>query len=272
MMINAFAYFIPDHSARVVRSLMSLDQSLRPVYYGLGERANRHDGVVSGSESFAAFRMTNDAYTLRAPEIQYEVMLPKGRDGSLSLTSKHGRQEFRAEELTLRMRAPLQAEPEPCEEAEAQVLKVMRRLLNNVPIRFAFAAEGDERWHRNGFYRQFNVPGGVCPSAVRVGEDYTRYLPGLYWLTAISADLLDDYDIRLIDLPEWLQMSTHSPPGGKTFLLRAYGHSWEWRDNAARIDDLCECLPGCFSIRKIHGKLAAAKTVLEMHDVQHCWR
>lgn len=271
-MLTHSIFYEPAVGDRLVLSLLSLPDLLRPRHYGLGERPTERDGDVSDSEAFASFLRSNKSYDLRASKCHYDIMMSRGKDVSLNIYSHYGSQWSAGEDYVQRAREPLKAEPEECRKGDELSLVIMQHLLKDVPIRFAYAAQHDELSHRNGFYREYEVHGRTMHMPLRIGRDYTRYLPGLYWMTAISADLLAHRDIRLDNFPDWLRVSTYEPLGGKTYFLRAYDHSWQWRDYAAKIDDLCERLAGCFSVRRIRAELMDAHTPAEFSSAVGRWR
>jgi hypothetical protein len=272
MLLTHLIYFEPAVCDRLIASLLSLPETERPRRYGLGERPTKCDGDVSDLEEFAGFRKKYTTYNLRASKCGYERVMRRGKDSSLSVSSKYGIRRFRVEDYSQRAREPLKARAERCPEGEEQSLLIMEHVLKDVPIRFAYAAQHDELSHRNGFYREYEVNGGTMRMPLSVGLDYTRYFPGVYWMTAISADLLARHRIHLDEFPEWLHVSTYAPLGGKTYLLRPYDHSWQWQDYAAKIDDLCERLPGCFSVRRIREELMEALTPAEFSSAVARWR
>lgn len=135
-----------------------------------------------------------------------------------------------------------------------------------LPIMFGYACEHEERVHRNRIERRMDY--GVHEAWV--GRDFSRYLPGVYWLTAIPVEMQRRLDISIDNLRA-LAVDV-SLVGNRNWLLRLYSRPDQWRGEALKLDKWCSGSPGCFSKAVAEKALNQASNFIEASACIKEWR
>ena len=138
--------------------------------------------------------------------------------------------------------------------------------LAELDVRFGYACAHEEREHRNRVVRKMSY--GVHEGWV--GRDFSRYLPGLYWLTVIPVDLQQRLGVsvdRLRDLALELKLLSN-----RNWLVRLYEEPQGWRNEAPRVDAWCATTPGAFSKSAAEESLSGAQNFIEASTLMKEWR
>lgn len=138
--------------------------------------------------------------------------------------------------------------------------------LAELAISFGYACAHEEREHRNRVARKMSY--GVHEAWV--GRDFSRYLPGLYWLTAIPVGLQQSLGVS-VDLLRDAALEMNLL-GNRNWLVSLYAEPEDWGPAAARIDAWCSVTPGVFSKAAAEEVLSNARNFLEASTLIKEWR
>lgn len=124
-----------------------------------------------------------------------------------------------------------------------------------------------ERDHRNKHF----VTIGKNHIESGIGNDLNKYIPGVYWYTLLSDDLLSKHGVDLASLSD--EAISNEPLGdGSLHLLKFYEKPQDWKVNAERLDNLCEKVDGVFSRRSVEAAVQGVSNYLEYDDIIADWR
>jgi hypothetical protein len=130
---------------------------------------------------------------------------------------------------------------------------------------FGYACVPEERKKRN----RVIIKQGANTIESWVGRDPQKYIPGFYWLTLLSEDLVKKHGISLSIVAktakEYFELE------GTQHLFRFYDSPEDWQ-TAADVDALCTSLPNVFNVEKIRPELEGAKNFLELHTLTTKWK
>lgn len=133
-------------------------------------------------------------------------------------------------------------------------------------VTFGFACCTGERHHRNQLSKK--TPGGSETNWV--GRDWRKYVPGLYWVTILSDDLIREHGVPRNDL--MAPALTMKMLSNINMLLKFFDKPERWIEYAPQLDDVCEKTTGVFSKRRVEPSYMAAKDFLESMAVLHDFR
>ncbi|MEZ5307878.1 MAG: hypothetical protein R2684_12105 [Pyrinomonadaceae bacterium] len=265
-MIKAKLYFDRDTNPSVlVETLKTLPELIQPAYFAEDEgkiiKANRLDD----NERFLAFLKKNPAgfflYAENRTCIDFTATSGSGNNYS---------------DVTLWLANGLSSE------LAATFLKCVAE---HKPV-FGFACYDPERVpdasggyvishdgvcseydHRNTHFITLgknNIESGI-------GRKLDKYIPGVYWLTLLSDGLLAEHGVKLTDLAADA-ISTETLGDDSLHLLRFFENPEDWKDNADRLDNLCERVEGVFSRRAVEAAVVGVTNFLEYDDIIANWR
>lgn len=221
----------------VVSALCGLPEPLRAARHSEGEDEVRRPigDVIDFSISLG-----NRGAILWAKHANYHVWAPRG--GRVACTC-----EFKAKPLL--------------------VTAFMKRMSALNPV-FGFAAAWDEFRHRN----QVVVKLRVGTSEEFLGMDVSEYVPGVYWLTLLPNALAKRHCVPLAELE--MAALEHEALGDGQRLFRFHERPDAWRGRADELDELCDKLPGVFSVAVVRRELARAKVteLSEYNEVTRRWQ
>lgn len=130
---------------------------------------------------------------------------------------------------------------------------------------FGFVCAPEEREHRN----RVTVHQGNNKIEGWVGRDTRKNIPGFYWLTLLSEELVERHRVSLTAIEAVAQ--EHLPLEGGRHLFRFYDRPEDWQKTNA-VTELCSSLPGVFDVAKVKLQFLAAKNFLELHEILQNWR
>lgn len=102
-----------------------------------------------------------------------------------------------------------------------------------------------------------------------VGRDTRKYIPGLYWLTLLSAALAEKHGVPLSAIEH--AALEHVELEGGQHLFRFHEKPENWRSSAA-VAELSSSLPGVFDVEKVRPQLEAAKNFLDLNAIIRKWK
>lgn len=218
------------------RSLATLPAPLRPVQFFADEDQRSADGMVSDATAFAAFIRANPA-----------GFFMRGQGLSISLRAAGGQPTV----------CDVFLDMEP-----SAVVDLMRAFAQLRPF-FAFACEPAEREARN----RLTVHQGVNRIEAWVGRDPRRGVPGLYWLTYLSASLMATHRLSTDQLEPISLRTERFSDGG--VLVQRYAEPNQWLAGRPLAE---EELPGVFRINALREAAEKAKNFLELQLLLKPWR
>jgi PKD domain len=121
--------------------------------------------------------------------------------------------------------------------------------------------------HRNRYY----ITLGKNNIEDWIGRKLEKYIPGVYWYTLLSDGLLTQHGVKLADLAAEA-MTAETLGDGSLHLLKFFESPEEWKENARRLDDLCERIEGVFSRRLVEAAVAGITNYLEYDETIAHWR
>jgi len=122
---------------------------------------------------------------------------------------------------------------------------------------FGFACSSEEREARNRHKTKI----GINEVESWVGRDINKKIPGFYWITLISNELLNKHAIPLSSLTSVAK--EYSNLGNNVHFFKFYEQPDEWKKTSI-IDSLCSSLPGVFDIRNVDPAIAGAKNLMDL--------
>jgi hypothetical protein len=263
MMITAALYFDNGvDTGSVVGDLQALPALIRPIYFAEDEGKIIAANVLTDETRFEKFRKKNPTGFFLYADDKTFFDISARRVGYA--------------EVTLYL-----AEGLPDELATA----FFKCLIGCKPV-FGFACEyqepvpdangsyvvsnGDaegEYYHRNRHY----ITIGKNHVESWIGRNLEKYIPGVYWYTLLSDGLLTKHGVKLADLVAE-SMATEILGDGSLHLLKFFASPEDWKENADRLDNLCERVEGVFSRRSVEKAVAGITNYLEYDEAIAQWR
>lgn len=235
--VEAEINFERDQMALVTETVLGLPPDLQPTHFNWGEDEKKR--AISDRRKVAEKLLSRTyGFFLYGPGFTYDMTL--GRDNTLIL---------RAYFYT----------PTP------DVRLFLRSFARNSPI-FGFAGSVEERFARN----LVKATLGQNKIDAWVGRLPRRQLPGLYWCTLVSGQLLRDLAIPLSSLvaiaKEYEELT------GDLHLFRFYDHPDEWR-TATAVNGAIADQPGIFDVADVKKAMAMNPdvTFLELSSLLARW-
>ncbi len=134
-------------------------------------------------------------------------------------------------------------------EAYKNASEVLKILAESQPI-YGYAGMWEERKSRNGTFKDF----GSSTLEWWVGRDVDKYVPGIYWLTLISKEMLQHLKIEPNTFSN-TSFKVKNVEDNYFYFIQAYNEAEDWKENEELIDDFCAATRGFFSKKNIQEKL-----------------
>lgn len=241
-MIELTIYFPKSRLNALLDVMDKGPEFMRPRYFGLLDVVDDKANRVDNESRFRAFlepRM-NGSFALFADKISYDFMLAGSGPATMFSFGSYP--------------------PGPTPDAIGHFF----RLLAPIEPPFAVACETDEFEHRNRVVH--SVPEVTAESWF--GRDIQICVPGLYWSTMISSELLRAHEIKL---PQICEHALSVESIGNLNLLKFFEAAADWKSHADRLDDVCESIPGIFSARPVYASVQCARTMRELNEILDEW-
>jgi hypothetical protein len=243
-MIEAKLYFENGVDAGgLVDNLRGLPEAIRPVYFAEDEGKIIKANLLSNEERFRNFRKANPTGFFLYAENKTLFNVSTRRVGHA--------------EVMLYLAEGLPSE---------FVIAFIRSLVRHQPV-FGFGCDEDEYDHRNRYY----ITIGKNHIESGIGRRLEKYIPGVYWYTLLSDGLLTQHGVKLADLSVEAVV-TETLGDGSLHLLKFFERPEDWKENAERLDDLCERVDGVFSRRSVEKAVAGITNFLEYDEAIAKWR
>lgn len=227
----------------IIKSLKRLPEAVRPLYFSEDEGTLGRDNRVDDKTLFETFMKKNPLGFFLYSKNKTCINISTPVSGFLKVT------------MDL-------AENLPEEMAES----MLRCLAHCMPV-FGYACEYDEYKHRHRLYAKF----GKNKIEDWIGRDLNKYIPGLYWQTLLSNNILNAHNVRLADIVS-KGVAVESYEGDTVHLIKFFKSPRRWEENSDRLDGLCERVEGVFSRKSVEADLTGASNILDYDDVVSNWR
>lgn len=263
-MIKAKLYFANSIDAGdLVSNLQGLPESIRPVYFAEDEGKIIKANVLSDEARFEKFRKRNPTgfFLYASDKTLFDISTRRVGYAEVTLYLAYGLFD---ELVTVFFKCLIGCEPvfgfachykEPVPDANGSYV------INSLDD---LSSEYD---HRNRYY----VTMGKNHIEDWIGRNLEKYISGVYWYTLLSDGLLDQHGVKLADLASEA-IATENLGDGSLHLLKFFEKPEEWKENADRLDDLCERVEGVFSRRSVEKAVTGITNYLEYDEVIAQWR
>ncbi|MEQ1591029.1 MAG: hypothetical protein ABL892_01430 [Thiobacillaceae bacterium] len=243
MSVEVAIYFEKRGAEKLMTSLMNLPEALIPRLFSSAENRKIKKNQVADTVRFESFKQRNPAgYFLYADSCTYDL-------------STHSKEYL-----------VLYVDDFKFDQDYNFIRDIFREALSVSPV-FGYAADYDERYHRNRMCRTF----GENKTEAWIGRDMDKYIPGVYWYTLLSNALLGKHRVDIADL-EAEAISSEALGDGSFHLLKFYEEPDEWKQNADRLDDMCQRIDGMFSKKSVELATANISNYLEYSEIISEWR
>lgn len=140
-------------------------------------------------------------------------------------------------------------------------LDAMLELLTEMKPVFCIACEWEEYEHRNSVVKRI---GKSTVSSFVGNNDLTKFIPGLYFKTLFSVELLARFGVDIKHLKQNFDNVNSLNNNGSYLLVTAFNDAGDWADNAEYIDAFCNETQGFFSKKEVEEAIADCTDVLQM--------
>jgi len=261
MPVEVVVYFDKKDIQQVIDSLQALPTHLQPKYFSEEETLKSKKDEVADKKRFEKFIARNPAgFFLFADGCLYDLSIHER--GYSKIFCDVQNEEFYS------------------------YIPLLFQTLASATLIFGFAGENQERVpnadgsyvitheevrsehdHRNTHF----ITIGMNHIESGVGHDLDKYIPGVYWYTLLSDELLNKHHVDLASLSAEA-ISTETLGDGSLHLLKFYESPGEWKQHAERLDNLCERTDGIFSRRSVESAVSGVSSYLEYNDIIADWR
>jgi hypothetical protein len=150
-------------------------------------------------------------------------------------------------------------------QAAAEEAKSLFIKLCELNPEFAYCSLPEERRFRN--FIQVEIPSGLLETWV--GRDIRRYIPGFYWLTAISEKWLVRHNMNVTNLRGFA--IENKQINSNLFLFEFYQQPAEWAQTM-KVTSLIENTAGVFNLKDVTKELPARPNFLEANSFFSKWK
>lgn len=237
-MIEISIEFQLGNISAVCRKLLELPEGLRPAEIAIDEVSERSPVSQSelGERDWLMQRYPNGSI-LYSAEGEYHLSYPEtGASSLFGLINNDG--------------------------AARRVFSGMADL----DIEYGYACVPEERTHRN----QVSAAKRYGTHEAWVGRDYSRYLPGAYWLNILPTSLLESLGLDIQDF-DGIARSVELVDR-RNYLVELYEASDRWVENVEAVDRWCVKTEGVFDRREAAAALDGAEKFLEASEALNRWR
>lgn len=81
-----------------------------------------------------------------------------------------------------------------------------------------------------------------------IGEDISRYVPGLYWMNYLSRGFQKE---RKVDLRSAIELANCVDEDERGVILKMFDHPFDWEQHTKSIDDVLAESQSFFSMRNV---------------------
>ena len=227
----------------LVNDLQGLPESIRPLYFAEDEGKIIKANKITDDRRFKDFRKRNQTGFFLYAENKTLFDISIRRVGYTEVTL------YLADHLSSEL-----------------VAMFLKSLVWQKPV-FGFGNDEEEYKYRNRYY----ITIGKNHIEDWIGRDLGKYIPGVYWYTLFSDELLIKHGVDLANLSAEAIL-TETLGDGSLHLLKFYENAEDWKKNAERLDKLCEHTVGVFSRNSVEATVSGVSNYLEYDDLIAEWR
>jgi hypothetical protein len=242
-MIDLFVEFDTADVGSIVELFCTLPDELCPTHFSFGE--GESDALISSvNEVLESVGKAGIGPVLKNAQVTYEIGFFDGLVGEDRVTSK-----------TITCSGFLKLGVE-------QVKKLMKEILKSHPI-FGFACLPEEREAKN----RVVIQQGVNKVESWVGRDVNKYIPGFYWLTMLTNELLLKHGLQ-VEAIRAQALEAWEVNGNYLFCF--YEDPGDWNKSVAT--QQLYSFPGVFNIEKAKKELSSKANFLELDAALRQWK
>lgn len=223
----------------VLSKIMQLPEPIMPIFFTADEGQKNKKNLVLDEKKFSDFRKQNPfGFFLYAEKASFNLSFSDHSEAIVSVDIK--------------------------DHSLSYLLSNLLSELVNLPIDFGFTCNIDEYKHRNHYFYQMEGQS----LETYVGRNYIKYIPGLYWITYISFELLEKHQIGIEQVTAFASM-VHKLENG--ILFKFYDNPDNWRLNCEDLDKICDQEDGIFSLKKLYKLVPNSISLMELLDFLDEW-
>lgn len=237
-MIEIGFNFANERLSLLIETLLDLPKSLRPKFFSHGEKIRTKKDSIDDRIRFDTFiEKASSGFCLFSDKLLFNFLIAKNVDTQLFIDG-----------------------------ASEEDAKLLVQRLSGCSPSFGYAAHPAEHKHRNTVSKQ----AFYGHQTAGVGNDWRRYVPGLYWLTVIPSSLAERHGVPLDKIKSEAVEVKEPTPG--VWVLKFFTSPDEWPEHTEWLDRLCVGTPGIFSVTSVRPTFESAATFLETEAVLRPWR
>jgi hypothetical protein len=234
------------HYRNLIGTVAALPERFRPEYFTVGYRVrNKERSRIDDQERFEAFLapFIEDASGIDLIGSKKHFMFIAGA----SRNSQH---------WPTHMECSVSLKGKGFSEADA--LELLRLLCTTPGATFGQACQFEE-WHFR--HRCIKVSSLIFVECT-IGTDASFAIPGLYWWTVLSDELVARHHVDLAELEAFAHdyQQWRDGEGGRLHAFRLYGAMDDWQSEAPRISSFLEAHPNFFSMTRLWPQIEATTT------------
>jgi hypothetical protein len=261
MPVEVAVYFDKKNVQRVIDSLQALPAHLRPKYFSEEEALKSKKDEIANKKRFEKFIVRNPAgFFLFADDCSYNLFVHERGYSKLFIDVQN---DDLYSDVPLFFEAVVSVAPIFGFAGENKV----RELEADGSYVITHEKVTNEHDHRNKYF----VTIGMNHIESGIGNDLDKYIPGVYWYTLLSDELLSKHGVDLTSLSAEA-ISTEMLGDGSFYLLKFYENPKDWRKNAERLDNLCEHTDGVFSRSSVESAVSGVSNYLEYDNIIADWQ
>jgi hypothetical protein len=248
--------FFPEdiYLQRVVDFLINCDEFFKPIYFNVTDRVRNKEDRIADKKRFDEFRQKNpNGYCLFTDYGYFNLRSIKGTNFSYSLSFYSKTSKAKMNKIAENIR------------------KLLEKMLEFNPI-FGFAGNWEEYKHRNFIYKKLmiNFRGEVQDASHEgfYGFNLKKELPGLYWYTIISKEMLKQHDINLDKITKEAALIKES---NNCYLINFYEKYFDWQLNIEKLDGLCRQEKRIFFIGDMKEDIKKVNSFKELDEQLKKW-
>lgn len=139
--------------------------------------------------------------------------------------------------------------PQLTRDDQGQVLCDFEEVLRHFAqfdVSYGSVFDYQELCHRNLF--KYDYWGNGLFSTCMIGEDISRYVPGLYWMNYLSRGFQKE---RKVDLRSAIELANCVDEDERGVILKMFDHPFDWEQHTKSIDDVLAESQSFFSMRNV---------------------
>jgi len=217
--------------SELVFCILKVDIDFRPVYFTIEENVKNRNDRVNDYARFSKFiNKHKSGFYLVGENFYYNIL----RINSENFWKFEG-----------------------CFDGYSKNMEFFLKYFSKLNPVFGFACLKEEREAKN----RHKIQIGINKVESWVGRNIEKVIPGLYWMTIISDEILMKYNVPLSAIR--LVSKEYSDLGNGVHFLKFYENPEDW-NKTLDVKNLCASFPGIFDIDDVYSIASNAKGVMEL--------